>query len=292
MNSWFVTKDGSVARKSVVVRHCVPQHEAEHMLLGTPLESISYRDANCHRWNHELHTAIIDDDLEKVKEVLLDGKAGLEDLLPPGDELHPPIVCASIWNRPQIVQFLLESGADPYAGSEDEKSKKFTAADVAGSHGFPDIMKVLLKQPDFDPLRSVASDGMVAIHRACFGGLPEHTELLRVILNAGVNPNALTRKGSTPLMIAEMYERHESVALLQSHIRKINDEAIDAAIQREWDRLSGRPGDQPSLEFVERIMQDMYRKAQQGGQKVMMVQLRRQLENRGLEVDRSLAREL
>ena len=81
---------------------------------------------------------------------------------------------------------LLKAGADVTIGEKDG----YTPMHGAGFQGRAEIAQLLIDH-GLDPSDRHA-DGYTPLHRACWGGDKRHTEMVGVLLRAGVSPNEPT----------------------------------------------------------------------------------------------------
>ncbi|XP_020579830.1 ankyrin-3-like [Phalaenopsis equestris] len=146
-------------------------------------------------------------EMEKVREVLERsdpawGSANSSDTN--GQSLLHLAIASS---RADLVQLILEFGADVEARSRTGQSPLETAA-AAGET----LIAELLLARGASTERSIGSP-MGPIHLAAAGG---HTELLRLLLLKGAAPDAATADGRTSLHLAAALQRRECAELLLS----------------------------------------------------------------------------
>jgi ankyrin repeat protein len=125
-----------------------------------------------------------------------------------------PLGLAAFFKRPAVAKVLLEHGADPRMGS---KPAGFTplhsaVADDAGSD-VEDLVRMLL-EAGADPNARSATEG-TPLHTAAFTGNVAVTETL---LKAGADPEARDRKGYLPLDYARDQSHPEVAALLHDAV--------------------------------------------------------------------------
>lgn len=141
-------------------------------------------------------------------ELLVSAGANLE-LAPQGDVAlkmnlcgQTPLFCASKEGHVEIVRYLLENGANTNAVNHYGVSTLW----IPSQKGYVEIVRLLL-QHRADP--ELAPFGLEADERGIAGWTPlyvamksRNLEVARVLLEFGANPNAITKLGSTPFLLA------------------------------------------------------------------------------------------
>lgn len=95
-----------------------------------------------------------------------------------------PLMAAVLSGQAQVVQILLNKGADVTIGEKDD----YTPAHGAGFQGRAKIMS-LLKEHGIDVIRDFHSDGYAPFHRACWGHEQRHSDTVQFLLEIGTDPN-------------------------------------------------------------------------------------------------------
>ncbi len=139
-----------------------------------------------------------------------------------GPSGYTPLFESVLKHHVHSVALLLERGANARLINNDG----FDALDAAAFGGCAMCAHALIKA-GLDP-NTVRHDGFNALHRAIWGDTPQHTETVKVILEAGVSPSKIansigTRPGQTsgPVHPINMVNENEATkALLEEWIRK------------------------------------------------------------------------
>lgn len=109
-----------------------------------------------------------------------------------------PIVYASLYCKPDIVEALLENGADVNVRNEGR-----TSLQHAAWMGYTDIVSVLLQDPIID-LDAIDDDGNTALHLSVFNDCKDVYEML---IDAGTDVSIVNKEGETA---ADIYNKHLS----------------------------------------------------------------------------------
>lgn len=128
--------------------------------------------------------------------------------------LQTLVMAATLAGQPQVVKHLLDVGADTSVG----EMQGYTPFHGAGFQGRAEVARVLL-QAGLDP-QDTHEDGFQAIHRACWGGEPRHTAVVRVLVEEGGVPfDTPDGDGRTPLDHARRKGNAGTIALLEGYAR-------------------------------------------------------------------------
>eukprot|EP00045_Choanoeca_perplexa_P014595 m.173175 g.173175 ORF g.173175 m.173175 type:complete len:653 (+) comp16731_c0_seq1:118-2076(+) len=126
------------------------------------------------------------------------------------DNGHPdngaltPLAVASREGHLNIVQMLLEAGADP-----NINGRQGTALVLASQRGHIDVASMLISK--CDNINAANADGTTALHWACGQG---HDQVCRVLLDAGADIDAVDEEQDTPLVLACRAQKLSIVQLL------------------------------------------------------------------------------
>jgi ankyrin repeat protein len=131
-----------------------------------------------------------------------------------------PLMAAILRGKADIVQFLLDRGADVTIAEKDG----YTPAHGAAFAGQAEILKIL-KEHGIDVITDVHSDGFLPFHRACWGKTAGHTAAVEYLLKLGVDPDLEASDGNRCI---EMTKSSKTEQLLLSygaaHARDDDDE--------------------------------------------------------------------
>ena len=123
-----------------------------------------------------------------------------------------PLGFAVFFGRPEIVDALLDAGADVnLASRESMKVAPLASASAAGQY---EIGKKLIAHGA--NVNTRASNDFTPLHESAASGRLEFATLL---LDHGADVNAKTTDGKTPLDYAREHNRTEMVELLQKYVR-------------------------------------------------------------------------
>merc|ERR550537_1431253 len=113
--------------------------------------------------------------------------------LPEDGTGQTPLMAATLAGAPESVAFLLSKGADATIGEKDG----YTPFHGAGFQGRAAVAKELIKHK-MDPSHR-HQDGYTPLHRACWGREQRHTDMVRVLLEAGVPYDQPASNGQRPM---------------------------------------------------------------------------------------------
>merc|ERR1712110_825036 len=109
-----------------------------------------------------------------------------------------PLMMSVLGGHPEIVEYLLEAGADPTIPEKDG----YTPMPGAGFQGRAEIGKILMKH-GVDIHGTKHKDGYLPFHRACWGNELRHAETVRMFINSGVDPDVPAKNGATCLQMTK-----------------------------------------------------------------------------------------
>jgi ankyrin repeat protein/preprotein translocase subunit SecA len=115
--------------------------------------------------------------------------------------------CATNLNKPDIVQWLLDHGADIAAIDADN----WTPLHLAAVEGYAAIVKILLEHGA--DIEVIGTGGCTPLHMA---GLLGHRAVVQLLLDHGANATAQSRSGKTPSCFAASKGHNEVVSLLRA----------------------------------------------------------------------------
>ncbi len=122
-----------------------------------------------------------------------------------------PIIFAAQSGSQELIEYLVEKGADVKALDEDGANLVI----LTSVHGNEDLVKWLIDK-GVDP-KAVTMSGETALHRAVFGSEPERqVPVMKLLIEKGVDPKAKTKEGKTALDLAQEGEKQVLVEYLSS----------------------------------------------------------------------------
>lgn len=136
-----------------------------------------------------IHTAILKDRIDIVRFLLENGEEV--------DHLYKedtPLIQAAGYNKPAIVQLLIEYGANVNSRDKDGWSSLHFAAAL----GYENVVRILLRSKQIN-LNIEASDQTTPLHKACTKGF---SNIVRLLVNHGADINIADKINWTPLMEA------------------------------------------------------------------------------------------
>jgi len=138
--------------------------------------------------------------------------ASADELNAPGPGGQSPLMHAVLAGMTDIVELLLENGADTTIPEKDG----YTPMHGAGFQGRAEIAELLITKAKLDPSDRHA-DGYTPLHRACWGDTPGHTQMVEVLLEFGVSPAERTNDGKLP---RELTQNKDTLAVLDKAMER------------------------------------------------------------------------
>lgn len=157
-------------------------------------------------WAGPLHDAAREGDIAAVKR-LITGGADVQEI--DDDTALTPLVTAALAGHKDIVELLIENGADP----DGRDGKGYTALHAAAYGGHLDIV-VLLIDRGVDPNDHHNKAGITPLHAAVEGNF---RDIVAVLLAKNVDVEVEDGSGWTPVMRATFKSYPEIVKLLRDH---------------------------------------------------------------------------
>ena len=128
--------------------------------------------------------------------------------------------------RSEVIQILMDAGADPYI--QDRYGT--TALQRAAGSGHSEAVQILIDTGVNPDIKN--KYGSTALHWAAARG---HSEVVRILVNASTEPDIQNKHGQTALYLAAEYGRSETVQILidavPNLIFKINTEGLHCTRQ-------------------------------------------------------------
>lgn len=157
----------------------------------------------------DLNEAIATQNLEKVKQILKDQPKILNNHFYLKKNHRSPLTVATTTGNRELVEYLIEKGADPYKTTEKGNSVLHTAA----FHGHLDLIEFFVQTYALD-LNSPNAEGLTCLHLAIIN---KQKEAALTFLENGANPKAKTKTGYTPLHVAARYGCVDLIGPLLKH---------------------------------------------------------------------------
>ena len=187
-----------------------------------------------------------DSNLEKVRELVAAGA----DVNYRGNFGNTPLGTAAYSGSPETLMFLLDAGADPNRPCYEDGSP----IGMAAFEGHPDAVAVLLDR-GADPNVDNPATGVTPLHSALVKGGDASRSSVGLLLNAGADPNAVTKKevetnafagkpytnAESPLHWAAAYGDEETVRLLIQGGAKVEFQDGRGETPLQWAGRHQRP---------------------------------------------------
>lgn len=139
-----------------------------------------------------LMEAVAADNVDQLKSLIEDQGHDIDAV---GEGGQTPLMRACLTGKVEALRYLLAAGADINIGEKDG----YICPHGIGYQGRSAAVQVLFDHGGLEILNHKHSDGYYAIHRACWGSTPGHTETVRKLLKLGVPIDLAAENGSTPL---------------------------------------------------------------------------------------------
>ncbi|RSL54689.1 hypothetical protein CEP54_009750 [Fusarium duplospermum] len=140
---------------------------------------------------------------------------------------HTPLSLAAMSGQVEVISLLLaQQSIQPRAkieNSNDGKYKPYTPLGLAVHGGHPSAVEVLLSNPNIAAAARAGEDGEMLLHMAVWHG---HEEIVGLLLSNGMDVNARSDTGNTPLhhAVDGLYGSYDGIArLLLSQANLIPD---------------------------------------------------------------------
>ena len=153
------------------------------------------------------HSICKDGSVQDVAKALKDGG----DINSLSKDLQTPLMQASKYNSPEVVQFLIDSGANVNAGDKDGKTALMYACE---SNTEVEVVRILItKNAD---VNAQTNKGKTALMFACESN--KNMKIVDSLEKAGADLKAKTKDGKTALYYAEKNQNQKYVKMLKSLI--------------------------------------------------------------------------
>ena len=195
---------------------------------------------------HTMFDAVMSDEFASINKALVEDKIDVNIRGPNG---YTPLFQAVFSHKLNAVHMLLEAGAEPRL----RNNQGFNALDAAAYGGCVQCVHMLLKDGRCNPAL-IGRDGYNALHRAIWGDDREHTEVVEMLLEAGLSPSkAAVVPGSGTIMPLDMVNENADThrvlkrAIDKEEKRKAKAEKAErarAAEKKKADALFGTTTDE------------------------------------------------
>ena len=151
------------------------------------------------------HSICKDGSVQDVAKALKDGG----DINSLSKDLQTPLIQASKYNGPEVVKFLIESGAVVNFKDENGKIALMYACE---SNTDVEVVRVLIRK--HADVNAKTNTGKTALMYACENN--PNIKIVSALIEAGANVNAKTKDGKTPLDYADKNENKKSKMLIKA----------------------------------------------------------------------------
>ena len=155
------------------------------------------------------HNICKDGSVQDVAKALKDGG----DINSLSKDLQTPLIQASKYNGPEVVQFLIESGAGVNVKDENGKSALMYACE---ENKDVEVVRVLIRK--HADVNAKTNTGKTALMYACENN--PNIKIISALIEAGADVNAKTKDGRTPLDYAGKNENKKTVMLIKALLIK------------------------------------------------------------------------
>ncbi|KAK6538292.1 hypothetical protein TWF694_011171 [Orbilia ellipsospora] len=146
-----------------------------------------------------------------------------------------PLHFAVLYGRQDLVQLLLESGADPNGSAKDGRTPLHCVPQKNSS--CVDLVRVLLDHGA--DVNAVDDEGKTPLLTVLMETTVYDIGAIKLLLERGADPNVRSAAGDTPIRLAEKYESIELVELLSNPLFGLKSLSLDGGSHQEKD---GKPG--------------------------------------------------
>lgn len=166
-----------------------------------------------------IHLAAVSGNLRMAKQLI---KKGADINAKGGPGQQTPLMTAVLQGQANMVGMLLDKGADPTIGEKDG----YTPVHGAAYQGRANVMKILIDK-GFD-LNEMHRDGFTPLHRACWGKEQRHTDTVKLLLKAGVDPEQPSSNGVACIQMTRNEETKKVVGqkLFAKNMRQQQEEEL------------------------------------------------------------------
>ncbi|KAK9124517.1 hypothetical protein Sjap_014119 [Stephania japonica] len=128
-------------------------------------------------------------------------------------------------------------------GSKKMGTDERTPLTIASMFGSADVVKFILSTGLVDVNRACGSDGATALHCAAFGGSPAAPEIVKLLIDAAADVNAVDvngkRAGDLISMAQIQKPKRKSIEMMLRGKSDISDDSVDEIIQNQTPQREG-----------------------------------------------------
>lgn len=150
-----------------------------------------------------------DDQLVEIRAVLSNNDTSVNINVQHPTNGQTPLMMSVLMGKANVVEMLLQQGADPTLPEMDG----YTPAHGAAFQGHTNVLRILQRY-NAAP-QNYHADGYLPFHRACWGNTQRHADFVQYMLQSGLvsDPNVLSKNGKT---CREMTQNQNTIQVLDA----------------------------------------------------------------------------